>query len=167
MVYTFANYKAKVLDMMTYYKHQFVASDRTLELYFVGCPIKCPDCHNASLQEYSSDTRYVTPETICEELIDYVPIAKQVHILGGEPTIQPYEQMKILLDKLHEMGFHDIVFFTGYTLSEQQVRSNPILSRADYVKVGNYDNTKPNTDKMPDPLTGIVLATTNQRIIKI
>ena len=153
--------------MMTYYKHQFVASDRTLELYFVGCPIKCSGCHNYSLQECSSDTRYVTPETICNELIDYVTIAKQVHILGGEPTIQPQEQMIILLDKLHEMGFHDVVFFTGYTPSEHQVRNHPVLSRADYVKIGNYDSTKPNIDKIPDPLTGIVLATTNQRIIKV
>ena len=37
----------------------------------------------------------------------------------------------------------------------------------DFIKMGRYDSTKPNVEKIPDKNTGIILATTNQRIVPI
>ena len=154
-------------DTLAYYKHQFVASDRTLELYFVGCNFECPGCQNQFLWLTNEETRYITPDSICEELTDYVEIAKQVHILGGEPLMQPVKALEELFHKLREMGFKNIILFTGYEFDEKTLKEQSLFKNIDFIKMGRYDRDKPNTEKIPDKNTGIILATTNQRIVPI
>ena len=153
-----------------YYKHQFVPLDRTLELYFSGCTMKCEGCHNQFLQERNeSNTRIVTVDDIIHEINDYTKIASQVHIVGGEPLEQDLRELKLLLQRMKIIGFHDIILFTGKTLSEEFINENmDLFQYCDYLKIGHYDNTQLNIEKslIPDA-PAFPLASKNQRFIKI
>lgn len=157
------------IDTLAYHKHQFTSIDRTLELYFAGCHHNCQDCQNKELQIQSKETcTWVTPIGICSTLFDYVNIAKQVHILGGEPLEQSVSAINELTYLLKEMGFKTIILFTGNTLTQEYIcKSNKVFEYVDYVKTGPYIKSLPNIDKIPDKETGIVLATTNQKIYKV
>lgn len=158
-----------VIDTLAYHKHQFSSVDRTLELYFAGCHHNCPDCQNKELQVQSIETcRWLTPIGVCAELFDYVGIAKQVHILGGEPLEQPVNAINELTFLLKELGFKNIILFTGSIIPKEFItKSNKVFEHVDYVKTGPYDKTKPNIEKIPDTETGIILASTNQKIYKV
>ena len=163
-------YDAPVKNMLAYGKHQFVACDRTLEIYFVGCSNNCSGCQNYFLKERKNNPmcEWVSPEEILERLLDYADIAKQVHILGGEPLEQNLDAINKLCKLLKEVGFHDIILFTGLKIDPEQILKTKIpFEYVDYVKTGPYDPTQPNTDKVKDELTGIILATTNQKIYKV
>lgn len=157
------------IDTLAYHKHQFTSVDRTLELYFAGCHHNCHNCQNKELQVQSIETcKWVTPIEICSSLFDYVEIAKQVHILGGEPLEQPAEAMHDLTYFLKYMGFKNIILFTGNKIPKEFItKKNKIFEYVDYVKTGPYDERFLNTDKIPDKHTGIILATTNQKIYKV
>lgn len=158
-----------VIDTLAYHKHQFSSVDRTLELYFAGCHHNCPDCQNKELQVQSIETcKWTTPISVCAELFDYVGIAKQVHILGGEPLEQPVNAINELTFLLKEMGFKNIILFTGSIIPKEFItKSNKVFEHVDYVKTGPYDKTNPNIEKIPDTETGIILASTNQKIYKV
>ena len=153
-----------------YYKHQFVPLDRTLELYFSGCTMKCEGCHNQFLQERNeSNTKVVTVDDIIHEIKDYTNITSQVHIVGGEPLEQDLRELKLLLQRMKILGFHDIILFTGKTLSEEFIKENmDLFQYCDYLKIGHYDISQLNLEKtlIPDA-PGFPLASKNQRFIKI
>lgn len=157
------------IDTMAYHKHQFTSVDRTLELYFAGCHHNCTGCQNKELQVQSIETcKWVTPIEICASLYDYVGVAKQVHILGGEPLEQSSNALYELTFLLKEMGFKNIILFTGNVIPEEYIcKENKIFEYVDYVKTGPYIESLPNTEKLADPNTGIVLASTNQKIYKV
>ena len=136
-------------NILYYHKHQFIPVDRTLELYFTGCSIKCKNCQNYFLQERNKEnTRILTVEELISELKDYPFITKQVHILGGEPLEQDLVILSNLLKELRKMKFHDIILFTGYNLSLQDIKEKMFLFQyCDYVKIGNYDESQLNTEK--------------------
>ena len=155
-------------DMLAFYKHQFVSVDRTLELYFVGCTRKCTGCHNEELQTINPSTIYYSPFGIIETLLDYITIAEQVHILGGEPLEQPRTAMVELCQLLKTHGFKNIVLFTGYDIPENKIsKSIPIFQYIDYLKTGPYDQTKLNTEKIKEPVLGLELASLNQKVYKL
>lgn len=158
-----------IIETLAYHKHLFTPVDRTLELYFAGCHSNCPGCHNKELQVQSKDNcNWKTPISICSELVDYIPIAKQVHILGGEPLNQPAEAINELTYHLKTLGFTNIILFTGYDILPESIsKTNKIFEYIDYVKTGRFVPELPNTEKVPDPETGIILATTNQKIYKV
>ena len=95
-----------VEDKLFYHKHQFVPKDRTLELYFTGCSIKCKNCQNYFLQERNEEnTRIISVQELISELQDYPSITRQVHILGGEPLEQNLEvEVNVKLFKKDELG---------------------------------------------------------------
>ena len=152
-----------------YYKHQFVPSDRILELYFTGCSIRCNKCQNKFLQERTKDnTKIVTVDDILSELIDYTTVATQLHIVGGEPLEQDRREMSELLKKLRDMKYKNIVFFTGYNLKKREILElKDILQYCDYLKIGSYDSTQINTTLTMDTYNLFPLATKNQRVIRI
>lgn len=153
-----------------YYKHQFVTVDRTLELYFQGCDIRCHGCQNEALWEQDEEHLRDVSD-ILNELKDYVPIAKCIHILGGEPLKQDFDAMTAFLKELREMFPNTpIYFFTGYNYNEATVHnfnSLPQFQYVDAVKVGSYREDALNISKHIDPVLGIALASTNQRGIRI
>ena len=152
-----------------FYKHQFVPLDRTLELYFTGCSLKCVGCHNAFLQERTSkNTRILTPEEIIDELRDYPSIASSVHIVGGEPLEQDMNALSSLLKQMRELGFQNIILFTGWDFPQSFVDKHwELFKHCDYIKTGHYDENNLNTDKSILPDAPFSLASKNQRFIKI
>lgn len=157
------------LNILYYFKHQFVPVDRILEIYFVGCHNNCKGCHNCQLQDRNfKSTRIITPTEILMEVIVYKNIAKQVHILGGEPLEQPTQSIIEFTDLLKSSGFKNITLFTGSKIEESDItRSNPIFRNVDYVKIGRYDETQLNTKKIKDKYLGITLASLNQKVITL
>lgn len=155
-------------DMLALYKHQFISVDRTLELYFSGCSRKCPGCHNEELQTITPGTVYYSPFGIVESLLDYIGIAKQVHILGGEPLEQPREPMIEMCRLLKVYGFKNIVLFTGYDIPENRItKETPVFKYIDFLKTGAYDENNLNAEKKKEPVLGLVLASNNQKVYKL
>lgn len=153
---------------MLYYKHQFVSVDRTLELYFVGCHLHCQGCHNEVLQKVTSNTKSMTPQEIANTLKDYISIANQVHILGGEPLEQPKEELVQLFHILKQLGFKNITLFTGRTINPTRFKkSDSFFGELDYVKTGMYNEHCLNISKEKEPLLGLILASTNQHLYKV
>lgn len=157
-----------VQDMLALYKHQFVSVDRTLELYFSGCSRKCPGCQNEELQTIKPETVYYSPFGIVESLRDYVGIANQVHIVGGEPLEQPRKSFIEMCQLLKAYGFKNIVLFTGYDIPENRItHETPVFKYIDFLKTGAYDETNLNTEKKKEPVLGLVLASNNQKVYKL
>ena len=157
-------------DKLFYHKHQFIPTDRTLELYFTGCSIRCNNCQNYFLQERNKEnTRIITVQDLISELQDYPSITKQVHILGGEPLEQNLEVLSNLLKELRKMKFQNIILFTGYNLTNQDVKEKMFLFQyCDYIKTGNYDESQLNKEKtLISDGPSFPLASKNQTFIKI
>lgn len=154
-----------MIGMLLYHKHQFIPVDRTLEIYFCGCHQNCPGCHNPELQSQEYGI-WRSPETIMDELKDYPEITKSVHILGGEPLEQDHEVLRVFLELLNQNGFQNIILFTGSILSVSEIRFNRLFQYVSFVKIGDFDETRLNTEKIPDPLTGLILASINQKCIR-
>lgn len=155
--------------MLTYYKHQFIPYDRVLELYFTGCHNGCKNCQNYFLQDkYCEGYREIDAVEIMLEIKDYKNIAKQVHILGGEPLEQDHVALIELCYMLKESGFKNIILFTGKNIDENTIsKKNDLFKYVDFVKYGAYDERFPNIEKIADIKTGLILATTNQKIIEV
>ena len=151
-----------------YHKHHFIPLDRTLELYFVGCTQGCRNCHNAFLKERSeSVTRVLSVKEVLDELKDYIHVTTQVHILGGEPLEQNLDELSDLLKGLKNLGFKNIVLFTGKNLTQDYIDETMwLFQHCDYLKTGNYDESQLNIEKSKSIL-GFSLATKNQKIIQI
>lgn len=153
-----------------YHKHQFVPLDRTLELYFSGCSLRCSGCHNSFLQERTSEnTREVSVGEILCEIEDYVSISSQVHILGGEPLEQDHKALGFLLETLRKKGFKNIILFTGWDVPQSYIEKEwDLFKYCDYVKTGHYDENQKNDSKtlLPDS-PAFPLASKNQTFIKV
>lgn len=157
-------------DKLFYHKHQFIPKDRTLELYFTGCSIKCKNCQNYFLQERNEEnTRIISVQQLISELQDYPSITRQIHILGGEPLEQNLEVLSDLLKELRKMKFQNIILFTGYNINTQYVKEKMFLFQyCDYVKTGNYDESQLNIEKTLIPGgPAFPLASKNQTFIEI
>lgn len=153
---------------MLYYKHQFVSVDRTLELYFVGCHLHCKGCHNEALQRVTPSTKSMTPQEIADTLKDYINIAEQVHILGGEPLEQNEKELIQLFHILKQLGFKNIVLFTGHNIDPARFNKQDYLfGELDFVKTGMYNEQSLNISKEKEPLLGLTLISTNQHLYKV
>jgi hypothetical protein len=140
-----------------FYKEQISPTDNILEIYFAGCSEKCPECFNENLWEKSAG-KEKSPGEILEILKDYKDIASQVHILGGEPSEQPADEMTIFLANLSLM-FPNIprVFFTGKDFLDPP----PFCT---HLKTGAFDKNLPESEKTE---LGWKLASNNQKLKRI
>lgn len=153
-----------------YHKHQFVPLDRTLEIYFTGCSLRCSGCHNSFLQERTSEnTRELSVGEILEELKDYISISSQVHILGGEPLEQDHRALSSFLKGLREIGFSNIILFTGWDFPHSYIEKEwELFQYCDYIKVGHYDENQLNKERTLDTNSpNIPLASKNQTFLKV
>jgi organic radical activating enzyme len=106
---------------------------------------------------------------ILQELKDYVGFTSQIHILGGEPLEQNFNELSSFLKGLREMGFTNIILFTGWDFPYSYVEKNwELFQHCDYIKIGHYDSSQPNTSKalIPDA-PPFALASKNQTFIKV
>ena len=83
-------------------------------LWFSGCSMNCPNCHNPELQNKDKGEEYNVNTVlfaICNEC------NKQdldtVVLLGGEPLEQKFEDLSMLLNKLRIYGYK-VWLYTGW-----------------------------------------------------
>lgn len=143
-----------------FHREQFVPVSRSLELYFEGCDIHCTDCQNPELWVKTKDS-LIQPQELIKKLLIYRDIQKDVHILGGEPTLQEESSMSEFLLELKVAGFKNIIFFTGKNLS---VEDYSYFRFCDYIKTGPYVC---GLESYIEPVLGLTLASNNQKIIKV
>ena len=76
-------------------------------LFCLGCPLRCPYCHNKELQDFNSKP-FISWETFVEFLDSRKKLLDGIVFSGGEPLAQPdlYESMKIVKDRGFEIGLH-------------------------------------------------------------
>ena len=106
-------------------------------IFFKGCPMCCPWCHNPESQEMqperitrervldgtaiieteiigrSVDSKDIMAE-ISKDLVFYQESSGGVTFSGGEPLMQP-AFLEDMLDRCHEMNIHKCLDTTGYT----------------------------------------------------
>ncbi|NLI62531.1 MAG: anaerobic ribonucleoside-triphosphate reductase activating protein [Methanosarcinaceae archaeon] len=82
-----------------------------ISVFFNGCPLKCPYCHNF---ENINAKRYVDIKDVETEILKSKPFVSAVVFLGGEPTVQPEALVKLarfskenkLLVGVHTNGYY-------------------------------------------------------------
>lgn len=137
-----------------------------LEVFFAGCSMRCEGCFNEKLWDSKIGERMYAQEMV-DKIRPYFPIAKQIHLLGGEPLEQDHGQLKLFLSQLRsaislfgEGRAIPIVLFTGKTFSEVP---RDFMKMADYVKIGSYDKRLGESE---ETVLGFSLASANQLLFK-
>ena len=76
-------------------------------LFCLGCPLRCPYCHNKGLQDFNGKP-FISWETFIEFLDSRKKLLDGIVFSGGEPLAQPdlYESMKIVKEMGFEIGLH-------------------------------------------------------------
>ena len=73
-------------------------------LFTVGCNLRCPFCHNASLVTHPQDAGYVTDDELFSFLKKRVGVLDGICVTGGEPTLQ--KDLPEFLEKLKALGYY-------------------------------------------------------------
>ena len=150
---------------MKIYDIRFDLEHYALEFYCTGCTIKCKDCHNVALQDFSVGVEwqeFIKTHKIIQSIKDNKLLIKNFIILGGEPLDQNKNELHNFLEFLHSK-FSDINIwlFTGYSFDKIPDIILPFLS---YAKTGKYDYKLLVDDNIQ---YGYKLASSNQKITKI
>ena len=76
-------------------------------LFCLGCPLRCPYCHNKELQDFNAKS-FISWETFIEFLENRKKLLDGIVFSGGEPLAQVdlYESMKTVKDMGFEIGLH-------------------------------------------------------------
>lgn len=72
-------------------------------VFTVGCNLRCPFCHNASLVTHPQDAGYITDDELFSFLKKRVGILDGICVSGGEPTLQ--KDLPEFLEKLKSLGY--------------------------------------------------------------
>ena len=105
--------------------------NKRIAIWTVGCPHKCYHCSNPEL--WTSDKNMdIAVSTLISMLSDYKNEADGVTITGGDPFFQAEELYK-LLKELRNLGFNDILVYTGYSFKEVSKKYENILSLIDVI----------------------------------
>lgn len=140
---------------------QYNEKYQALEIYISGCDGKCPGCHNPELWDYTigrSSKDQIKNRILGEKI--KVPIVKYIWILGGCPLLQDIEDLEEFLKFLYKFK-KPIMLWTRFY--EKDIPQN-IKQYLSYAKVGRYIH---DSESYEEPLFGITLASSNQKIIRI
>lgn len=76
-------------------------------LFCLGCPLRCPYCHNPELQDFNG-TPFISWDTFIEFLDSRQKLLDGIVFSGGEPLAQKdlYESMKAVKDRGFDVGMH-------------------------------------------------------------
>lgn len=122
---------------------------RTL-VFFQGCDIHCPGCHNASAWDITKGTPYSVKELANQ--IKEGTFNGKVTITGGEPLMQK----EALVQLLNELKDLDVIVYTGHQKEEVP---EEVWKLTSYVKCGPFIERLKTTIK---PYVG----SSNQELIK-
>jgi anaerobic ribonucleoside-triphosphate reductase activating protein len=135
---------------------------KALWIYFSGCnPPHCRNCHNSCLWDFSVGSDYkIELDKIINNL--NTSITKWAFIAGGEPLDQNNHELEDFL-KTIKTNCKNIDIWLWTRFQEEDIPEN-IKQYLSYAKVGEYIC---DSESYEEPLFGITLASTNQRIIRI
>lgn len=92
------------------------------------------------------------------------PLTKCI-IFGGLDGFDSIDEILIFLEEFRKISKDDVVIYTGKELEDIEHRFNDLAFYKNiYVKYGHYN---PNLNSIKDELTGVTLASENQKFIKI
>jgi len=120
-------------------------------IYFSGCSIRCPGCHNKDIWEKESGT-LMTDEQVMKKISDN-NLAEYVVFLGGEPT----DQLDFLLHLCKRVTCEVKKPIAIYTGREFEVLPDELLNYLCMVVCGPYRHDL-RTESWP--------ASSNQRVFK-
>jgi len=80
-------------------------------IFFQGCRLNCPGCHNAALQNFQGGRIETVPALI--ERYFSNPLLDGITLSGGEPFEQA-RSAKLLAQAAHEKALH-VISYSGYT----------------------------------------------------
>ena len=122
---------------------------RTL-VFFQGCDIHCPGCHNQSAWDITKGTLYSVKELA--EQIKKGTFNNKITLTGGEPLMQK----EALVELLRELKGLDVIVYTGHQKEEVP---EEVWKLTSYVKCGPFIERLKTTIK---PYVG----SSNQELIK-
>ena len=109
----------------------------SLDIYFYGCQKHCKNCHNPELWEFQSPNVSFND---LEKVVNKAENAEIITLLGGD-----------VIDSLGENSLHLLLYWLVthfdkkiclYTYRSFDKIPKNILSYLDYIKTGEYDETK-------------------------
>ncbi|TYO97144.1 pyruvate formate lyase activating enzyme [Geothermobacter ehrlichii] len=98
-------------------------------VFFSGCNLTCPFCHNPSLLAEDADLPDLPLELVVDELAERQDFIDGVVLTGGEPTLAP--ELDVLVRQIHDMGLQVKLDTNGLAprVVERMLRENLV----DYV----------------------------------
>ena len=108
-------------------------------IWFQGCSIHCKNC--ISTHTWAFDSQY--EQNIDDVLKKLRSVYKQgisrITVSGGEPFDQP-ESLKQLLIGCRDIGFKDILVYTGYHFEQLKTMYRDIFQNIDVLIDGNFQS---------------------------
>lgn len=134
---------------MCYMPNDFINGEGVcVSLWTVGCPFKCPGCHNQELWDFEEDLKL--PTDIKGQIIKAISangVQRNFSVLGGEPLC--VENAKIVDDIVTAVRSAyaniKIYIWSGYTfeeleqLSQENAHIQHILSLSNYLIDGRFE----------------------------
>ena len=111
-------------------------------VWFQGCSIKCKGCISKHTWEFDKKYKKTIAQVI-DQINYYSEIynTKSITISGGEPFDQN-SSLYILLKKLKELKFNDILLYSGYKFNYLQKNYGDILKYIDVLIDGPFIESK-------------------------
>lgn len=145
---------------MNIISNQFNINHNSLDIFLAGCKgkngVHCDGCHNPQSWNFNQGEYYKEQiENINDKISKYDIMIDKVCIFGGEPLDQNIDELVDFINHIKK----EIWLFTRFDIEEVDER---VLEVVDYIKCGEYDNTK----LTPYISFGFELASSNQKIFK-
>ena len=136
-------------------------NQRALEVYLSGCDGLCKGCHNQKLWDF--DTGYNAFGSIFNHILQKLnkDMVQYLWIMGGEPLQQDPQALWVFLDTI---SHYSNTFIMLWTREYEEGIPRDIKKYLKYAKVGEY---REDSESYIEPLFGVELASTNQRIIRL
>lgn len=139
-----------------YYPVETLGYGKRIGIWTIGCPHHCEKCSNPEL--WTEDKcKEIDIESIVK-CVKRVGNADGITITGGDPFYQA-DELLILVSRLRELGYEDILVYSGYTY-EELIKDEVSKSVLDLIAVlidGKY------VDSLNDNRT--IRGSSNQRIL--
>jgi anaerobic ribonucleoside-triphosphate reductase activating protein len=104
-------------------------------IWFSGCTLHCPGCHNKELWEFNNGEMMDTSQVYHVVADECIKLGiETVVLLGGEPLDQHWPELLALCSTLHNNGLK-IWLYTGYDFNDIPV---VIRNYVDIAKCGRY-----------------------------
>ncbi len=110
-------------------------------LFFQGCSMNCPGCHNSATHKKGYGKTMETSEVIA--LVENECLNKKITISGGEP-LEQLEALYEIVDILYERKYN-ICIYTGWSFNRVP---ELIKKKINYLKCGHFDIAKKNSSLM-------------------